>query len=87
LSKLGNLLESVIFVVVYVVNKCYSVVLIIIKMGPGSFRKVGVGRGVLRFGACRYRKPRSNSGGFGDFVAYSGELGVDIIYDMGGGQS
>jgi len=39
----------------------------------------GVGRGVLRFRDGRYRKPRSNFRGFGDFYADPGKLGVDII--------
>jgi len=38
-----------------------------------------VGRGVLRFWEGRYRKPRSNLGGFGDFYDLSVSGGVDII--------
>jgi len=38
-----------------------------------------VGRGVLRFWHARYRKPRSNFDGFGDFEAGTGIGGVDII--------
>jgi len=39
-----------------------------------------VGRGVLRFGDARYRKPRSKFRPFSDFCADPGILGVDIIY-------
>jgi len=39
----------------------------------------GVGRGVLRFWGCWYRKSRSNFGGFSKNVANSVSGGVDII--------
>jgi len=44
-----------------------------------TFRFWVVGRGVLRFRECRYRKTRSKFWGIIDFCALPGILGVDII--------
>jgi len=54
-------------------NVCLSVfvewllTLLLLNLGSEDFWFWVVGRGVLRFGDARYRKPRSNFGGFGQF--------------------
>jgi len=61
---------------------CYCIFLGFLAIINFSFS--GVGRGVLRFRGCRYRKTRSNFRGFIDFAALLGNLGVDIIlYRLG----